>query len=330
MIFSSARITQGLAILCVFGLGGAGGWYYAGLQTNTSSTCASTYHFVSNYPNCDTYDTIVTQLATTQTLVNDKVNEYVKNGSVSRISVFERDLNTRRWLSVNDNAVYAPASLMKAAIMVAYYKYSEIDPSVLSTRLTYKGTADVNADQELYDNSNPLVSGRAYTTEELIEKMMIYSDNNAAKLLIDNINPSFLEKVALDLGIKVPANDDSGTEDFMTAKSYAGTFRILYTASYLNRDFSEKALSIMSRSTFSDGVRAAVPKNVPVTEKYGERTVYNNNTVAYRELHECGIVYAERGPYSFCIMTEGDNFETLKNVIQSISKILYEADGSGN
>ena len=89
---------------------------------------------------------------------------------------------------------------------------------------------------------------------------------------------------------------------------------------------SEKALELLSQTTFSSGLVAGVPDKINVAHKFGERTVHLNSTgeVMYRELHDCGIIYNAKHPYSLCVMTKGKEFDNLKDVIRKISVEVYD------
>ena len=81
----------------------------------------------------------------------------------------------------------------------------------------------------------------------------------------------------------------------------------------------------MAKSNFKEGIVGGVPEGVRVANKFGEVAAINpaNNNVEKVELHDCGIVYREKDPYSICIMTEGTNFDDLSKVIGDISKIIW-------
>src|SRR6185436_5295057 len=96
-----------------------------------------------------------------------------------------------------------------------------------------------------------------------------------------------------------------------TPQNYSHLFRALYNGTYLSHDASEKALELLSRTKFSDGIVAGVPKETTVSHKFGERTL-SLNTSSINELHDCGIVYYPGHPYFLCIMTKGtSDFEEL-------------------
>jgi len=113
----------------------------------------------------------------------------------------------------------------------------------------------------------------------------------------------------------------------MNVVDYAAFFEILYNATYLNKEMSEKALAILTKSTFNYGLVGGVPIGVEVAHKFGERIFEE-----YKQLHDCGIIYKENNPYLLCIMTrgdmmEGDNFNDLAMVIKKISEQVYNTIG---
>lgn len=98
--------------------------------------------------------------------------------------------------------------------------------------------------------------------------MITNSDNEAKELLIQDIDETFLQKVYTEIGINTAGDL---TKDFISVKDYSGFFRLLYNATYLNRDLSEKALKILSKTNFDKGITAGLPKGITVAHKFGER-----------------------------------------------------------
>jgi beta-lactamase class A len=160
---------------------------------------------------------------------------------------------------------------------------------------------------------------KSYSIEELIRRMIVYSDNASKGLLLNNISEDVLNKVYTDLGIIIP--DIRGKEDFLTTKEYSSFFRVLFNASYLNKDMSEKALGILSQTAFKMGIVRGVPSNIVVAHKFAERGNLSNQTV---QLHDCGIVYYKEKPYLLCVMTYDRDFQELEAVIKEISEIAYK------
>lgn len=246
--------------------------------------------------------------------------EHIVSHKADKISVFFRDPQKGSWFAINDDDKYTPASLLKVPTMIAYFKLAESNPDLLHLKIHYDGNSDENSG-EYFKSSQRIEKGTSYTVEELIRAMIISSDNNATGLLNKTAEPDALNEVYQDIGIPLPA---AGSVDFMTVRSYAYFFRVLYNATYLSREFSEKAMQILSETDFSKGMRAGVPSHIPIAHKFGERTIrYTDAPDVDRELHDCGYVYYPNHPYLLCIMTKGKNFDDLASVIKSISKSAY-------
>jgi beta-lactamase class A len=105
----------------------------------------------------------------------------------------------------------------------------------------------------------------------------------------------------------------------MSVRTYSSFFRILYNASYLTPNMSEKALELLSQTTYGFGIKDGVPKGITVARKFGERSFTSDS----HQLHDCGIVYYPSHPYLLCVMSRGQNMETLKEVIQETSSKIY-------
>lgn len=256
--------------------------------------------------------------------VSKYINSQTTNNPNAKISVYFRDLNMGRWIGINENEGYNPASMLKVVIMIAYYKESENNPEILSNMISYNKSLDEIIKDVPYQTPSTLEIGKKYTVNELIEKMIINSDNGAKNALLANVDNKALNDVYSDLGIKAPSDND--TNYTISAKAYSSFFRFLYNGSYLNQSLSEKALALLSKANFQDGLIAGVPKNIVVAQKFGEHiSVDSDDKILNTQLHDCGIVYHPSRPYAICIMTQGDDLDTLKNQIKTISNIVYQS-----
>jgi len=245
------------------------------------------------------------------------INEKVKENEAIYISVYFRDLLNGPWFVINEKENFAPASLLKVPLMIAYLKQAEQNPELLKYELMYEKKINDNVRQNILPDRE-METGKSYSIEELIYRMIVYSDNNAKNLLLIHINEDILNKGYSDIGIIVP--DIREKSDFMTVKEYASFFRVLFNASYLNKEMSEKALEILTSSTFEIGIKSGVPSDIEVAHKFAERGDKTNNTL---QLHDCGIVYHKERPYILSVMTYGRDFYILVDIIKSISTMVY-------
>jgi hypothetical protein len=246
----------------------------------------------------------------------------LKESRAVRASIWVRDLTTKQYAGVNELDTYAPASLLKLPLAIVYFKFFEMQPSILSDASVYATSPEMDERYNYFTASTSLKVGTSYTTQDLLSRMLATSDNGAYFTLLNHVQGDFYDKVMLDLGIKIPSSDQ--VIDFVTTKSYGNIFRMLYNASYLDRAGSQQVLDMMTKSNFK-GIAAPLPSSVIVAHKFGERSVFDQNgNVLKRELHDCGIVYKDTHPYTICIMTEGKDFDTLNTVISDLSKDVYD------
>ncbi len=225
------------------------------------------------------------------------VQSEIAKGDLAVASVYFREIGRQSGFTLSPSVQYNPASLLKVPTMMAYLKIAEKNPSILTDKLVYAGAADEN-EQEHLKSPVQLVPGRAYTVEELIEHMIKYSDNNAAVMLVDHLNTTNHESAFNDLFNDLGITKIDLSDDFITVQAYVLFFRVLYNATYLSRDSSEKALELLSKTDFTEGLIAGTGSTVPVAHKFGEFTLNNQNgQLIKHELHDCGYIYYPKHTY---------------------------------
>ena len=263
-----------------------------------------------------------TVLAALKTALSRAIAQHIASRDADKISIYIRALNSGRWIAINPDEHYSPASLLKVPTMMTFFKLAESDPGILSRQVLFSGNFNDN-NAEHFKPGRKIQAGQSYTINELVKAMIVYSDNNATRILHDNVKDSLFEKVYGDLGISISGSGP--VDDFMTVGQFTYFFRTLYNATYLNRALSERALGLLSMSDFSEGIEAGVSSSTVVAHKFGERTILApDKSVIARELHDCGIVYYPLHPYLLCVMTSGKDFDRLAAVIQDISRMVYE------
>ena len=255
--------------------------------------------------------------------VMELVKMQIKNGQAREIAVYYRDMHDGPWFGINENKEFDPASMMKVPVMIAWLKRAEINPRVFSERLDYNFSDDLRTMQTIKPGRS-VEPGLSYTVEELLSLMMNYSDNNATRLLYNSLKPEELQDVMAGMDVE---NHSHGDVNLVSAHGYSGLFRILYNASYLNRNMSEKALHLLSLQEFPQGISAGVPKGTVVAAKFGEATM--GTPGKERQLHEFGLVYHPKHAYILGIMTQGSNLESLATVIRQISQLVYTEVDAG-
>ncbi len=271
------------------------------------------FTFIKPLIDCESQE-IVPELTNFKNKIADFVHKTLNNKDALDISVYFRDMNNGPSFSVNEGTKFIPASLLKVPIMMAYFKQAESDPLILKKIITFEGKSTDYS--QYFEPTEKLQPGQSYTVEDLIRRMIVYSDNEASSLLVENDKSTF-NSVQKDLGIEYWEPDQLQGE--MSDKSYAAFFRVLYNASYLNPDMSERALELLSKTQFPFGLAAGIPAGIKIAHKFGER---HENLVL--QLHDCGIIYHPQHPYLLCVMTRGGDMETLRKIIQQVSRLVYD------
>ena len=225
------------------------------------------------------------------------------------IGVYYRDLVADRWIGVNEDEPFVPASLTKVGVMFHALDRLESDPGLLGRPSRYPGPDGMDSPDNVYNRppAERMVPGEWYTFEALLERMISYSDNHAKEMILAGENPDDVERLLADLGIPKRVEDGRAVVD---PQSYGALFRMLYNSSVFSRRQSELALELLTEATFDQGLRSGIP-DLQIASKFGSH-FDRTDLAAGTQLHECGIVYDPVGPYVLCVMTKS----SLKNLSQ--------------
>jgi len=318
-----------LIAIGIFICGGLSGWISHYLYTNQTTAPDTLLHYQENYRY--TNPIIDVELGQNRTMINTyadlkkEIEDYLSMEGIDPthqdVAVYYQDLTTGGWFGINEKINFAPASLLKVPLMMGIYKMAESDPSILQLRVLYQGQYENEKNTEVEQET--LISGQEYTVEQLIEKMIIYSDNVSRIVLIDLLlQEQYFAKfnnIAREMSIISPL-EMGGDDTIIRVKDYSALFRNLYYSLYLEPQYSEKALQLLAQSSFDRGLRKKIPKKIEISHKFG----FGGREDIQDQLHDCGIIYVPGRPYTLCVLTKNKNFYELEKIIQDISGIVYE------
>lgn len=278
------------------------------------------YSYINPLLECDTSGNTMRkkELSFFKNEVIEVVRKSIERGRVQHMTVYFRELNDGIWFSIGETERFVPASLRKIPMMIALLKQAEADPGFLTKQVKNTLRQEYTSRQS-FQPDEIIKPGQMYTVDELIYRMIVYSDNDAFTLLAATVDPRELDKVYSLLSMGKP--HALLQDDFLSVMTYASFFRILYNATYLNREFSERALQYLSNAYFAHGIVGGVPENIKVAHKFGEHV---DTSTGLKQLHDCGIVYYPMHPYLVCIMSKGGEFEALADTIRTISSTVFQ------
>lgn len=317
-------VIRPLIILAVFGLGAYFGYEYGtGVYSHEESQDPAYkevreggYKYTNPLLECDGGQEILSNnIRPFRQKIEDYIKKESKNRAISDTAVYFRDLNNGPWFGINEKMDFSPASMLKVPLMMSVLKIAETEPKILDQKIGYRQIDDQSS--QIIKPKERLVPGKEYTMDELVYRMIVFSDNNSQRAIFEYIGDKATARSYSDLGLAVPSADKQ--ENFMSVKNYASFFRILYNSSYLNHSFSEKALELLTNVDYRSGIKAGIPENIPVAHKFGERILAGGE----KQFHDCGIVYYPGHPYLLCVMNRGEKFELMPDFIRDISSQVY-------
>lgn len=238
--------------------------------------------------------------------VETEINKF---NATQNIGLFLQDIKTGAWLGINEWEGFVPASLLKIPIAMTILKKVDRDEIKLTDKIELaEGDLDKEAGN-LYQKG----AGVKLTVWEAIKIMILTSDNTAKNALKRQLDNAELNAVFAHVGIPNPYQPQNG--QVVSPRGYSRIFKALYFATFLSAENSEKLLDLATDTQVESLISAAVPPEIQVSHKYGERP---------DGIADCGIIYLPTNPYFLCIMTRDIELPKAKNLINNISKIIFD------
>lgn len=221
------------------------------------------------------------------------------------------DLSTGKSWGVNENQAYDAWSLLKLNMMVAVLKKVERKELSLQDR--------VSMSLEYSAQGAPPMPRRvnSVTISSLLTDMIMLSDNIASAGVALTMPALEFQDSLRDTGMPCSLPSEPTRMPQVSPKQFANVLRSLHSATYLNRQNSDLALSLLSGTVYDTLLRDGVPRNVTVAHKVG----FNADKGDY---HDCGIVCLPNRNYVLCLMGTGTNLEEAERVYRTVSKQVYE------
>ncbi len=276
------------------------GWY----ALNNSST-AKIDELVSHQAEYPFLDPTLPLLDRSNLITNiQELRSYLKalpaqNQDWASISLYVEVINTGANIAVNPDLAIWPSSLTKLpTAMVAMRKVEHGEWMLTETSFEILAT-DINAHDP---NQNNFEVGQSYRLQDLLERMLLDSDNVAYNVLVRNLTPAELASISEAVGIDTFYNSDGR----VSAKEYTRLLRALYLSTYLDKEHSNRLLAILNQSEFKGLLRSGLPQGIPFSHKWG----INQTVNAYSD---SGIVYLEKRPYLISVMIQAKTDDYTRN-----------------
>ncbi len=243
-------------------------------------------------------------------------------GFKGTVGIVIKDLDTGREIAFNKNTLMPSASLVKIPIMLSCFYAAQDGKIGLKDIVSLKSSERVAGSKVLGN----MPSGSRFTVEELFDPMITQSDNAAANALIDVLGFDTLNGYFKKMGLRNTniarhmmdfKEREEGEENYTSTADMAYLLEKLYRKQFLNREVSDRCLSLLGGQKINDRIPRKLPRDgVFVAHKTGlERHV----------CHDVGIVYTQTGNFLICVLVKHDSklARPAKKFISNIALLTY-------
>lgn len=238
-------------------------------------------------------------------------------------SIVVKDLKRDWVINLGENIKLPSASLVKVPIMASCFHAAANGRLDLNSRILLEARHKAGGSGEIEEKPN----GTAFTAEELIDLMVIQSDNTATNMLIDLLEFDYLNSCFKEFGLKDTnisrmmmdmKSRRLGIENYTTARDMALIFEKIYAGHLIDRKISLRCLNILKQQKMQDRIPARLPDDIVVAHKTGlEKGI----------CHDVGIVFTGNGDFLICALTKhhDKSARRAKRLISKIALLTYNS-----
>lgn len=221
----------------------------------------------------------------------------------------------------------------KAASLIKIFIMAEAFNQKNQGKLDFNEVVTINKqDQYAWGSLDKVPAGTRVTVGDLVEQMIVVSDNTATNILIsklgmDNVN-ALIKRLGCNetvLGRKMldSAAAKAGHENYTSPRDMGIVLEKIYNKECIDPVSDQKMLDILSRQQWNERIPANLPHDLKIAHKTGELG---------GALHDVGIVFGRQHDYIICMMTKDvpdahqgydDNNALVYNDMALISKLIW-------
>lgn len=222
------------------------------------------------------------------------------------VSVLVRHLNSGTQFAVYDERVMPTASLVKVAVLVTAYREADAGRLDLSTKVELKEADKVPGSGVLTKHFS---DGATLSLRDLIRAMIVWSDNTATNLVINQIGLVRIAEVMDELGLRETrihslvfrgktTIDPKKSEEFGLGRTTAAEMSRL-----LELIYNRTAATAASCDAMLEHLRAC-ESNDRLATHFPDGTVFAHKTGAVDSVRtDAGIIETDAGPVIICVLT---------------------------
>jgi beta-lactamase class A len=231
-----------------------------------------------------------------------------------------KDFSTGQVAGTNEDEAFPSASLIKIPILCAAFQAAEDRKFSLSAPVTLL-QRDKRGGSGILKLSP---AGRVYTNRELLEAMIVHSDNTATELVLRQMGYDYMQETFAKLGLQDTLITPQGFRltsrrikgDNMTSpRDMAHLLEKMYKRELVSARASDEMLDILKHQKLRDRLPRFLPTGWEIAHKTG---------LLRKACHDVGIVFSPKGDYMICVLTSQERtYKKAKQFIASIGQITY-------
>lgn len=243
----------------------------------------------------------------------DRLVDAHTTSSGGHLGVVVYNLSTGQYADSNADDLFYSASLYKLGVLYTVLADAREGRLNLDDRLT------VTARTQRHEGETSLTVGEQMTVAEALRRMIGWSDNTSAYLLLDHVGWERVNEAMRRFGLAYTRVGEPGATT--RPSEVAQLLTAIATDRAVDGEASARMRALLLEQKKNDRLPAYLPSAVPVAHKTGELPGVR---------HDAGIVYGPRGVYVIVVMADGlDDEEAGQAAIARLSAAVYDYFTSG-
>ena len=228
-----------------------------------------------------------------------------------KVAVAVKHLKTGEEFYLNADEAMPTASLIKLPIMVEAYWQAKEEKVDLGKKLTLTKDDKVQGSGILTGHFS---DGATFPLKDAVRLMIVFSDNTATNMVLDQIGIPSTNTRMEALGFKntkvnakvfkgsTTSIDKARTDKYglgsATAKEMVGLLELLDAGKVVSADACKEMLDHLKACDDKEKMTRLLPAGTVVAHKTGSVNVSKT---------DAGIVYTKSGPVALCVLTDGND-----------------------
>ena len=241
-------------------------------------------------------------------------------GASGHVAFYYRPLDGGCAQMYNEMMPVVAASVIKIPIMVEAFR--QFESGELNPLATYR----IKPEDKMPSCGalNRMHDGLEVTLRDLVELMIVLSDNSATNILIDRLGIARVNATLEAEGLKVTrlrrklfdkAGMEAGLSNHVCAREIGLLLERMYAGTLVSPQASAEMLEILRNQKLNGKMPFFLkPRGIACAHKTGEDDGIT---------HDVGVVYARR-PFVLCMLSEETDVPAFERLIQDVARELAE------